>query len=209
MAPETPRSENPSRRFQLFDSLLRQFPRGRVVDLATGHGKFAMRAADAGWDVTGVDVRTTRFPEDDRVTWIEQDIREFDLTGYDLILNLGLFYHLTIEDQVDLLRRAAGTPMILDTHVVTDQLTFKLSPPVTIGGYEGRMYSEKGWADRATASWGNDESFWPTAAEFYRMLAEHGYPCVFAGTPWVTTDRTFFLCLPDADHTDAVTGVPL
>jgi len=28
------------------------------------------------------------------------------------------------------------------------------------------------------------------------MLAEHGYPTVFAGVPWVTTDRTFFLCLP-------------
>lgn len=197
MAIQTPTSEISTRRFQLFDSLLGHVRTGRVVDLASGHGKFAIRAADAGWDVTAVDVRATRFPEDDRITWIEQDIRDFDLAGYDLVLNLGLFYHLTVEDQVGLLDRAAGTPMILDTHVVTEEPTFTLSPPVRAGGYEGRMYSEKGWANRATASWGNDESFWPTAAELVRMLAEHGYPSVFAGTPWVTTDRTFFLCLPE------------
>lgn len=197
MTPQTDTTDISHRRFQLFDSLLRQFGVGRVVDLGTGHGKFAMRAADAGWDVTAVDARSGRFPDDNRITWIEQDIREFDLAGYDLVLNLGVFYHLTVQDQIALLDRAAGTPMILDTHVVTDQLTFKLSPPVTVGGYEGRMYSEKGWAGRATASWGNEESFWPVTADFYRMLAEHGYPSVFAGTPWVTPDRTFFLCLPE------------
>lgn len=180
----------------MFDSLLRLFPTGRVVDLGSGHGLFAVRAADAGWDVTAVDARTERFPADPRITWVPRDVRDFDLRGFDLILVLGLFYHLTVEDQVALLDRASGTPLILDTHLTTEHNEFRLSELMTAGGYQGRHYSEKGWAGRSTAAWGNEASFWPTTEAFYRMLAEHGYPSVFAGVPWVTPDRTFFLCLP-------------
>lgn len=169
---------------------------GRLVDLGAGHGGFSRRAARAGWDVTAVDARDERFPQDDTITWIRQDVREADLSGYDLILCLGLWYHLTVDDQLNLLKRMSGTPIILDTHLATDQPTHELSDPVEERGYSGRYYAEKGWQRRATASWNNTESFWPTPESFYRMLAEHGYPAVFAGTPWVTTDRTFFLCLP-------------
>ncbi len=181
---------------RLFDGLVNHFPRGRLVDLGAGHGAFSVRAADAGWDVTAVDARDTRFVEDDRVTWVRQDIREFDLTGFDLILCLGLFYHLTLDDQLSLLDRASGTPMIIDTHVATPNPTHPLSPPVTVRGFRGRYYQENGWRERATASWENEKSFWPRREAFYRMLAEHGYPAVYAGAPWVTRDRTFFLCLP-------------
>lgn len=189
------RDEILRRRTTLFDAVLRQLPRGRLVDLGAGHGIFSIRAADAGWDVTAVDARTTRFPEDDRITWVHQDVREVDLQGYDLVLCLGLFYHLTLEDQVALLRKASGTPLLLDTHVATPDPTHPLSPPVKVGGYRGRLYSEKGWERRSTASWGNTESFWPRRGELYRMLGDHGY-AVYAGSPWVVRDRTFFLCLP-------------
>ncbi|QIX26203.1 class I SAM-dependent methyltransferase [Nocardioides sp. JQ2195] len=192
-----PPNRNSTRRFQLFDALLRQVPTGRVVDLGAGHGAFSVRAADAGWDVTAVDARSTRFPDDPRVTWLEKDIREVDLTDFDLVLCLGLFYHLTVDDQVALLDRAAGRPLILDTHVATRNPTHELSEIVTAGGYKGRLYDEKGWERRPTASWENEESFWPTGRELYRMLADHGYPAVFAGVPWVVRDRTFFLCLPE------------
>lgn len=190
------RDERFRRRSEIFDAILSGFPRGRVVDLGAGHGKFSLRAADLGWDVTAVDARTTRFVEDDRITWVQQDVREVDLEGFDLILCLGLFYHLTLDDQVALLRRAAGTPLVLDTHVATPNPTHPLSGPVEVGGYRGRYYSEEGWEHRNTASWGNVESFWPRRAELYRMLADHGYPAVLAASPWVTRDRTFFLCLP-------------
>jgi len=188
---------NPNRRLEVFDRLLRLVPTGRLVDLGAGHGTFSVRAADAGWDVTAVDARDTRFPEDPRVTWRKQDIREVELQSFDLILNLGLFYHLTVDDQVALLQRAAGRPMILDTHVATSRPTHELSDEVTVGGYRGRLYAEKGWVGRTTASWGNDESFWPTRSELYRMLRDHGYPVVLAAVPWVVRDRTFFLCLPE------------
>lgn len=183
-----------ARRLQLFDAQIGLFPPGRLVDLGTGHGRFAIRAADAGWDTTAVDARDERFPDDDRVKWVTQDAREFSLDGFDLILCLGLFYHLTADDQIDLLSRASGTPIVIDTHVATAKPTHALGPPVSVRGYRGRMYREP---NLATSSWNNRMSFWPRRADFYRMLADHGYPVVLAGAPWVTRDRTFFLCLPD------------
>jgi SAM-dependent methyltransferase len=190
------RKQTAQRRFQLFDSLLGLFPPGRALDLGAGHGRFSLQAADAGWQMTAVDARSERFPEDPRVTWVQADVRDADLDGYDLVFCLGLFYHLTLPDQLDLLKRVSGTPLILDTHVATPRPTKSLTKPVTVEGYQGRYYSENQWRSRPTASWKNDQSFWPNRESFFRMLGEHGYPNVFAGSPWVTPDRTFFLCLP-------------
>ena len=70
----TTRPDRPARRMQLFDALIGRFPEGRLVDLGAGHGQFSLRAADAGWSVTAVDARETRFPPDDRITWVRQDV---------------------------------------------------------------------------------------------------------------------------------------
>ena len=183
-------------RFRLFDTLLAQFQPGKLVDLGAGHGKFSMRAADKGWEVTAVDARTERFPEHPGVTWRHQDVRETDLSGFDLIANLGLFYHLTLDDQLSLLDRSKGIPMILDTHVgVAREKGFSLSAMVRQQGYRGRFYSEEGLQDQPTASWGNDQSFWPAPGALYRMLNERGWE-VFTAMPYYEPSRTFFLCLP-------------
>jgi hypothetical protein len=182
-----------TRRFEIFDRVLRLFPPGRLVDLGTGHGKFAIRAATRGWTATGVDARSTRFPQDPRVTWIEQDIHKHDLSGYDLVLCLGLFYHLDLSGQLDLLARCEGKPLILDTHVANGRNEHVLSEEEQIDGYMGRWYSEPGLV---TSSWENPRSFWPTPDSFYRLLREHGYPVVLATEPWYQPDRTFFVALP-------------
>lgn len=183
-------------RFRLFDTLLDRFPPGRVLDLGTGHGKFAIRAAEAGWSVTATDARTERFPDYPKVTWRQEDVRDTDLSGYDLILNLGLFYHLAVDDQLSLLDRSSGTPMILDTHVgVPEERGFGLSDLTRQRGYRGRMYSEENLQHIPTASWGNDHSFWPTPRALVRMLTERGWD-VFTAQPFYQQSRTFFLCLP-------------
>ena len=172
-------------------------PAGHVVDLATGHGKFAKVAAQSGWRVTAVDARTERFPEPRPadIEWVQSDIRDVDLDPYDLVMCLGLFYHLTLEDQLDLLGRVR-VPMIIDTHIDhgIGKHEDKLSPPVEIDGYRGRLYKEPG---RLTSSWGNDESFWPDLESFQRMLAEAGFPIVLTKEPWLWPDRTVFLALPE------------
>ena len=185
-------------RFRIFDTMLGWFSPGRLVDLGAGHGLYSIRAADAGWKVTAVDARTVRFPDDPRITWRHEDVRNTSLEGYDLIVNLGLFYHLTLDDQLSLLDRAAGTPMILDTHVATkNPKGWGLSEPVVQRGYSGRLYSEADKQQHATASWGNLDSFWPTPATLRRMLDERGWD-VYTLTPYYLPTRTFFLCQPRA-----------
>jgi hypothetical protein len=129
-------------RFRIFDTMLGWFHPEHLVDLGAGHGLYSIRAADAGWKVTAVDARTVRFPDDPRITWRHEDVRDTALEGYDLIVNLGLFYHLTLDDQLSLLDRAVGTPMILDTHVATrNPKGYGLSEPVQQQGYSGRRRS--------------------------------------------------------------------
>lgn len=185
-----------ARRMMVFDAVLGMFPPGRLVDLGAGHGLFSKRAADAGWQVTAVDARTERFPADDRITWKQSDVRDTDLSGYDLILCLGLYYHLTLDDQIDLVRRASGTPLVIDTHLDVGVTSAKhnLSDRRVVDGYEGRLYTEV--PDTTMSSWKNDLSFWPTPASFYRLLAEHGYHVVLPAEPPQLVDRRFYVALP-------------
>ena len=177
-----------------FKQMLAMYPPGRMIDLGAGHGLFSTMAADAGWQVTAVDARGDRYPSDDRVDWRVEDIRKTSLDGYDLVACLGLFYHLTIDDQLDLLKRCQGLPIILDTHVANDRRSpFTLSDEVILHGYRGKLFREE--LDASTASWENEESFWPRPRSMYRMLDDHGYN-VMAAVPWYIPTRTFWLCVP-------------
>lgn len=152
------------------------------------------RLATWGWDVTGVDVRSKRMPDTDGVQWVESDVRDFDVSGYDCISNLGLLYHLELSAQLDLLRRCAGTPMILDTHATR-------SVDAHESGYEGTYFdelagrSEAEWQHSGTASWGNRASFWPTEESLHRMLTDCGFRHIWTLTPWYLSDRTFWFCI--------------
>jgi hypothetical protein len=176
--------------------LLVLFPPGRLIDLACGNGMYSIAAHDMGWDVTAVDARTVRMPMTPGITWVEQDIRETDLAGYDLILLMGLLYHLELDDQLDLLRRCSATVTILDTHHST-------APTHLEGGYAGHTFRELP-ADHATpladaprAAWGNETSFWATQPDLVRMLYDCGFGTVLALVPPTLHNRTFYLCLPD------------
>lgn len=181
-------------RSRTFGVLLDLLPVGTCVDLGTGHGGFARVAAERGWTVTAVDARVDRMPEDTGITWVESDIRNVDLLPFDVIVCLGLFYHLTLEDQLDLLARSQGRPLILDTHVDNGEARHELSARQPVGSFEGRFYNEPG---KTTSSWGNDKSFWPTLDSLHRMLAGAGYGPVLVVEPWYLPDRTFFLAMPD------------
>jgi hypothetical protein len=116
------------------------------------------------------------------------------LRGYALIVCLGLFYHLTLDDQLGLLTRSADRPIIIDTHLDTGESDVPLSERVVVNGYEGRWYDEP---DSLLSAWGNERSFWPTPESFRGMLNEHGYIVVTAHPP-VLPDRCFHIGVPTA-----------
>lgn len=178
-------------RLEIFRALLDQFTPGRLLDLACGHGKFSLLARDAGWKVTGVDVRTERWPDVNGIDWVESDIRSYEIGDeHDCIAILGLLYHLELGDQIELLRRCSHRPTIVDTHV-------SLRPTTTVDGYEGHFFDE-GDLTAPTASWGNPTSFWPTEGGLVRMLYAAGYGSIYRHVPAYQPDRTFWLCLPSA-----------
>jgi 2-polyprenyl-3-methyl-5-hydroxy-6-metoxy-1,4-benzoquinol methylase len=174
-------------RLAIFDRLLAPMTPGHMLDLATGHGKFAVTAKDRGWRVTAVDARTERMPFVEGIEWIQADVRTFSLEGYDLITIFGLLYHLGIDDQLDLLRRAvaARTLTVIDT-------TTTPHPDVVERGYEGWYFKEK--LEAPTASWGNETSFWPHKDAFLRMLLDCGFVDVYVLTPGHSPNRTFYVC---------------
>ena len=180
-------------RLEVFGDLLGMLTPGRFLDLATGHGKFALLAHELGWKVTAVDARTARMPMTEGIDWVQADVREFETAGYDAISILGLLYHLELDAQLELLRRCAGTPTIVDTHV-------SLHADYEEGGYEGHLFDERGgrtddehrWSP--TASWGNPTAFWATHESLLRMFEDCGFRRVLTLEPWYERDRTFFVC---------------
>jgi hypothetical protein len=107
-------------RVQMAGQLLGPGEGRTLLDLGAGPCVFARRARDAGWKVTAVDARTDVLPEDmDGITFIQSDVREFDPSGFDTIFNLGLLYHLPIEDQKRLLTACSYTRVILEGQVHT------------------------------------------------------------------------------------------
>lgn len=169
------------RRVKTFLHLLEDVvPKGRtLLDLGAGPCLFARKARDAGYDVTAVDGRTARLPDDlDGVRFIRSDVRDFDVTGYDVIAILGLLYHLTLADQEDLLRRCAyGATVILDTQIhvpemVTDAAGEWARELIIVNGYEGVQFPE---GDNPMASMGNPVSFWHTGDSLLQLFERCGY----------------------------------
>jgi len=184
LAPMAP--DSTTIRLDVFRSILETMKPGRLLDLAAGHGKFAVIARDLGWAVTAVDARTERFPDSEGIEWIHSDLREYDIGDFDVVCLLGIFYHLELSDQLKLLTRCVGTTTIIDTHVA-------LRAELEEGGYEGRYFSED--LSAPTASWINKSSFWPTEEGLVRMLHESGFSFVFKLIPPPTRmDRTWYVC---------------
>lgn len=184
----------PVDRLEAFRTLLGTMKPGRLLDLGAGHGKFSLVAQELGWKVTAVDARTERMPDVEGIEWVQSDVREFEIGEYDCICILGLLYHLELEDQLDLLRKCAGTTTIVDTHV-------SRRADIEKNGYHGWLFREVPGATREqraatpTAAWGNETAFWPTEESLLRMFHDSGFSAVFKMEPPYTPDRTFYLCI--------------
>lgn len=106
-------------------------PHGPALDIGTGSGVWAVRLAERGWQVTGIDFvsralrrATARALERDvEVRFVEGDVTALDLagvgTGFRLILDTGTFHGLTGEQRVAMGREvtsvaSADATLILD-----------------------------------------------------------------------------------------------
>lgn len=191
----------------IFRSLVGLFKPGRMLDLGAGKGNFSLSAAELGWQVTAVDARTVRWPDETEadpetaalirtIRWVQSDVREFPIGEgeYDLICILGLLHHLEVPDQVDLLKRCSGVPTLLDTRIAKSNID-------QVEGYEGMFIREHGETrdERDAvpqASWGNALSFQHTEESLLRLVMDCGYVKMLQMRPPHRNDYTYYLLLP-------------
>ena len=165
-------------RGQVFEHLLGPGQGRSLVDLGAGPCHFARRAADLGWRVTAVDGRTERLPADlDGIDFVQADVREFDTTGFDTVVCLGLLYHLEAEEQEALLRGSNHARMILETQVHTPDYVPPAAEPwgrriVNVAGYDGVVFPE---GNNPMASIGNSTSLWVTEESLLAMVERSGF----------------------------------
>jgi hypothetical protein len=181
-------------RVETFSRLVGDGQGKTLLDLGAGPCIFAGIARDAGWAVTAVDARTERLPGPDRmkgITFVEADVRGFDVRGFDTVSILGLLYHLTLDEQRALLAACAYTRVILETQVHTPGFVPPAAEPwgrkiVVEEGLEGVVFPErKGGALDANpmASVGNPTSFWLTEPSLLKLIDSCGYRSAEVASP--------------------------
>ena len=169
----------------------------RVLDLGCGEGLFALEAAWQGASVTAIDGRDQRMSAGralarelglESVHFIRADVRSYpfeDHGPFDVVLFLGLMYHLGAPELFHVTQRAADSTaraMIVDTH-------FARWPSEVVqhdcAEYRGWKYREHRLEDapelrraRLMASLSGESSLWLTPASLLGLLRNVGFPTV-------------------------------
>lgn len=175
----------------------------RILDLASRVGAFSDPLAREGASVLGIEARQENIDQAPPITpgldlhYECDDVRSVTaaVTGtFDVVLCLGLLYHLDAKSARDLLLELAqmSTLLILDTHISTAGETITHL-------HSGHRYTGHIYADYTDSPWGsykNETSFWFTIESLTDLLTDCGFRDVklIAGRAWPgeSSDRFWF-----------------
>ena len=180
------------------DIACKPFNELRILDLACLEGLFAIEFARYGADVVAIEGRETniekaRFVKNvlslGNLELVQDDVRNLNKEKYgsfDVVLCLGILYHLDVPDVFSFLERineVCRKVTIIDTHV-----SQRAKKSYTYKGkeYWGSSYtepdlkstSEKKGA-RLWASLDNLTSFWPTRPSLYNLISYVGFTSTY------------------------------
>lgn len=155
----------------------------RVADLGCLEGGYAAAFAQAGYDVTGFEIRAENFAccsyaaeqlALPNLRFIRADVRdEFGVPGaWDAVFCCGLLYHLA--DPVAFLHQLGAATrrlLIVQTHYSTQ-------PDAVHESHRGNWYTEGGSGNR-WASWKNERSFWLARPDLLSVMRDAGFSLVF------------------------------
>lgn len=203
---------------QLAEDLLGSVTGLRVLDLACLEGIYAVEFALRGARVVGVEGREAnlaraRFAQQalglDSLELVRDDVRNLGRERYgqfDLVLCIGILYHLDAPDVVALVEQvgAVSTGLaIFDTHVALAPRTTRRHAGVELAGVPVVEHSpamtQEQRESRAWASLDNTLSFWPTEASLLKLLGVAGFTTVAEAklpfVPGVPPDRRTYVAL--------------
>ena len=170
----------------------------RVLDLGCLEGVYGIEFALHGAEVVGIDIREAnlvkaRFAQDalslSNISFVQDDVRNLSVEKYgqfDVVLCIGILYHLDAPDVFDFVERMSAVCRcltIIDTHVGLQ--------PNRSHTHQGREY--RGWtfAEHAAgeteeeklkklwASIDNQKSFWFSRSSLFNLLADVGFTSVY------------------------------
>lgn len=170
----------------------------RVLDLGSHEGQFAIEFARHGADVVAVEVRAAhvekaRLVRDwfqlDNLELVQDDVRNVSADrhgSFDVVLCLGVLYHLGADDGVALLRRVfqmCRHVAILDTSVGPAGRVQHRAGGIAYRGALYREHCEEASAKEREAVPGasidNPLSFWFTRPSLLNLLADVGFSSVY------------------------------
>lgn len=160
----------------------------RILDLGAYECGFALELAAHGAEVTAVEVREQHVAKGefvrrarglDNLTIVQGDIRELDrlVDGeFDVVLCLGLIYHLDAQDAVGLLKTIARRTRRFA--LIEGQISLSRAEQVDVDGveYSGRLYGENE-ADPGSGV-RMSRAFWFTRPSLLRAISEAGFSTV-------------------------------
>jgi SAM-dependent methyltransferase len=161
----------------------------RILDLACGEGGFSIELGLHGASVLGIEgraanVEKARFAAEelglDRVTFQLGDVRDWreeEIGRFDVVLCLGILYHLEAADAVHLIQRCHE--VCDDILVIRSAVGLNPNVGITVNGttYQGRKYGED--VRQNFASLKNATSFLPTRASLLNLLSDTGFTSVY------------------------------
>jgi SAM-dependent methyltransferase len=189
----------------------------RVLDLACLEGMYALELARRGANVVAIEGREANLAKarfSARVLGLDVDFRLGDVRHlsraehgeFDVVLCLGILYHLDVPDVFELVERAAevcGRALVADTHVAPTVRGRETYRGETYGGHRLVEHDAASTAEeRLQAVWSsldNVTSFALTRPSLERLLARCGftsvYECHVPAEPAKQVDRVTLLAL--------------
>jgi hypothetical protein len=199
------------------DVLRRPLGELRVLDLGALEGQYAVEFAAHGAEAVAIEGREANIEKArvakealglDRLELLQEDVRALsrDRHGaFDVVLCIGLLYHLDADDVFGFLRQLADVcdgVLILDTHVALRGASVHEHDGHE---YRGLRFAEHdpraSAAQRARSLWAsldNPESFWPTRPALLAALMRAGFSSVLGAEVPVARsprDRVTLVCL--------------
>jgi hypothetical protein len=179
------------------DIIGKPFDNVRVADLACLEGHFGLEFALHGAEVVGVEGRSVNLEKSEfardilaqhKFQLTLDDVRNFSKEKYgsfEIILCLGILYHLDTPDVMEFVRNLANTcdrVAIIDTHVsLEDTASYSWRGNSYFGGYfpEHKSESQDEQSDKLWHSVKNVKSFWFTLPSLCNLLRHVGFTSVY------------------------------
>ncbi len=153
-----------------------------IIDIAAGHGKYSIISKEMGFNTLAIDARKDRVPvskfKQAGIAFKLSNLEDLETIDYDICLLFGIFYHLDLGQQLNLLNKIKSKVTLIHTLIYNDNSkeAFTLENETVLGNLQFAVYKEGGGREsRNMASMNNYFSIWHTEESLKNMFLNCGF----------------------------------